>query len=200
MADQDTRWVTGEALTALAAQGLRAGGEFTSGQLRTWSKRLRTGNGCAHATGKLIALGFVTAAMRANSDMSNREGVYTVTEAGAEAIKAAGSGYSHRSGPKVPHGHRNAAVPGSFAQRLWALLRARRMLDSDTAAQTLTDAGDDADKAAQRAARYFSDWHAAGAVQPSAQRLPGGCKRWVLVRDSVHPPSRRRASGSGVAP
>ncbi len=196
-------WITGPTLAALAARGLRERDTFTSADLMVWVPQLKGKPNAWSASKPLVEMGFVTATTRL-SDNAESQGVYTVTKSGAAAILAAGSGRQLKSGPKGPHGKNRAIQAGAFISRLWALLRARRMLDSETAAATLVDAGrdDEVRKAAGTAKRYFHRWAQIGVVKESARRLPNGCKRYVLVRDvgPVPPawtPKAQRRSGCG---
>lgn len=183
-AGTNSRWVAALALQALAAQGLAQGGRFTSSQLLAWAPGLRDGRRCANATGKLIALGYLTGGMKVtDTAIGQREGVYEITATGAVAIAAAAQGQAHRSGPRGAHGRRRPPAQGAFVARLWTLVRTRRIVDSEGVASTLVDAGGDVTQATQTAARYLRRWAAAGILRESAQRLEGGRKRFVLVSD-----------------
>lgn len=186
----DLRWTSAAVLVALAERGLKAGDSCTSRQLRAWVPQLRTGQRLKHAAETLSGNGY----LKAKPGLDAKTGVsfttYTITSTGAEAVKAAAAGKQLKSGPKGPHGQDRAVPPTTFAARLWALMRARGMLDTDTAAATLVDAGGDVATAAKTAQRYFARWASTGALAESAQRLPGGRKRYVLVKDcGPNPPA-----------
>lgn len=204
-AGDSVRWVTGATLAALAARGLGKGAVFTSRDLRQWIPQLKS-NSLGHAVETLIASGFVEHSRRVVAgSQAETLGHYTVTPQGDEAIKAAMGGASFKSGPKGPHSKDRLVPAQSFAFRLWALMRARRMLDSDSAAATLVDAGEDVAKAAKNAQRYFKRWASTGAIQESKHRLQGGRKRYVLVADcgptppAWTPKARARRSASSSA-
>ncbi len=202
-AQQDVRWVSAAVLAALAARGLGKGDKFTSQDLLAWVPGLKAERKRTHATTTLCRLGFVTYKQRKGW------GEYTVTAVGAEAVLVAAQGQLRKSGPKGPHGHRNAARPHSLAARLWALIRARKLLDADTAASLLVDAGADVATAAKTISRYLYRWAGAGYLQESAQRVGAvgtgnGFKRYVLVKDcGPTPPSlntNRPANGPSIQP
>lgn len=186
---EDLRWTSAAVLVTLAARGLGKGDTFTSTQLRAWVPGLGEGNRFKRAMATLEANQFFTFRMHTEPGNAQSHAVYTVTPTGAEAIKAAASGAIRKSGPKGPHGKDRVVPPNTFAARLWALMRARRMLDTETAAATLVDAGQDVSKAARTAQRYLARWTSTGALAISKQRLPSGCKRYVLVTDSPTPPA-----------
>lgn len=188
-AEEDLRWTSAAVLVALAARGFTAGQQFMSGQLRSWVPQLQKSHRLKHAVETLKDNGFISSRMQTEPGSAQSQAVYTVTTTGAEAIKAAASGTVRKSGPKGPHGKRRAVPPSTFAARLWALMRARQMLDTETAAATLVDAGQDVAKAAKTAQRYLARWSSTGALAVSKQRMPGGCKRYVLLKDSPEPPA-----------
>lgn len=187
--EEDLRWTSAAVLVALAARGLDKGDTFTSTQLRAWVPALKEGNRFKRAMATLEANQFFSYRMHTEPGSAQSQAVYTVTTTGAEAIKAAASGTVRKSGPKGPHGKNRAVPPSTFAARLWALMRARQMLDTETAAATLVDAGQDVAKAAKTAQRYLARWSSTGALAVSKQRMPGGCKRYVLLKDSPEPPA-----------
>ncbi len=203
--EEDLRWTSAAVLVAMAARGLGKGSTFTSTQLRAWVPGLREGNRFKRAMATLEANQFVTFRMHTEPGNAQSHAVYTVTPTGAEAIKAAASGVVRKSGPKGPHGKNRVVPPNTFAARLWALMRARQMLDTATAAATLVDAGQDVDTAAKTAQRYLARWASTGALAVSKQRLACGCKRYVLVKDSPTPPAwtdkaKARAAGGTDTP
>lgn len=179
----DLRWTSAAVLVALAQRDIKAGDTVTSRQLRAWVPRLRTGQRLKHAMETLGSNGYLKGKSTLDAGTGESFSTYTVTSMGAEAVKAAGAGKQFKSGPKGPHHHDRAVPPETFAARLWALMRARGMLDTETAAATLVDAGQDVSKAEKTAQRYFARWASTGALAESAQRLPGGRKRYVLVAD-----------------
>lgn len=189
MRQDDLRWTTGAVLVALATHELGKGDTFNSGQLGKWVPQLKVLKRRRYATHKLLEMGFVTAKNRFIDDrMVEQIGHYTITEAGAAAIQAAMAGIVPRSGPRGGHSVTRRPAPDSFVTRLWALFRARQILDSDTAASTLVDAGGDVEKARETASRYLNRWTKAGVCQESAQRVNAvgtsrGFKRYVLVND-----------------
>lgn len=188
--DGDVRWVAAAVLRALAERGIAKGQQFTSNDLRAWVPGLKVRAKLKHANATLIASGFVNHNMHVVGATSM--GRYTLTAAGLEAVKAAAAGQQLRSGPKGPHSVDRTVGEGTFAARLWRLLRARQMLDTGTAAETLVDAGSDdsaVDRAAKTAQRYLARWASTGAVKESAQRLANGRKRYVLITDTPNPPA-----------
>ena len=184
-----TRWVTAVVLTALATAGLRRGDAFTPTNLRQWVPGIKPAQ-IKQISETLRAHGFITSRMVVSGAATHA--VFTVTAAGAEAIKGAALGAGIKSGPKGPHTADRAVGQGTFAARLWRLMRARQMLDTGTAAETLVDAGSDntaVERAAKTAQRYLARWASTGAVKESAQRLANGRKRYVLITDTPHPPA-----------
>lgn len=195
----NSRWVTATVLLALARRCLVEGGTFTAEQLREMTAGQLTTAQRTNATSRLCALGFV--AHSTGRDESGRQvDTYRVTAEGAAAIEAAGLGQVRKSGPK---GERrpNPVKPEALATRLWNLMRVRKMLDSDSAAQLLCDAGDqDFQRVQATVRRTLARWATTPHVQEAARRVcvPGqsvhsnGCKRYVLVQDSVEPPRWRQ--------
>ena len=189
---EPVRWVTAAALQALAQRQAVAGNEFTAAQLGGWLGAGVTSEQRVHATTRLCALGFVR--HRVLVIDGARVDQYTLTAEGEAAVRAAAGGQVRKSGPKAAHGKRRALDPQSLSARLWALLRMRRMLDAESAASTLCDAGDDFDRMRASIRRYLRRWADAGAVQESARRInahgtSNGVKRFVLVNDTPRPPS-----------
>lgn len=186
---EDLRWTSAAVLVALAARGFTSGKRFTNKELREWVPQLKVGRRFKHAVETLVDNAFITSERLPFIDAADMLVRYTVTKTGAEAVKAAAGGALRKSGPKGPHTKDRAVAPTTFAARLWALMRARQMLDTETAAATLVDAGDDVAKAAKTAQRYLARWASTGALTESKHRMPGGCKRYVLVKDSPTPPA-----------
>lgn len=182
------RWVTSALLVALAARLMHRGTHFTSEDMRTWVPALKGEMQRKSAAATLLRCGFVRQAMRVDSK-GRSYARYTVTAEGEAAIKAVAQGGVHTSGPKGPHQADRTAGKTTFVVRLWALMRARGMLDSHAAAATLVDAGGDFATAAKTAQRYLARWASTGAVQESRRREANGCKRFVLVNDSPTPPA-----------
>lgn len=188
MADTtDTRWVTAAALRAMAGQQLREGATFHAADLRAWASDFGSEASRKTAAARLLELGFITQRMvEVGAGRTTAE--YTVTAAGAAAIQAAATGLRLKSGPKGPHQGDRTVPPGSFAARLWNLLRARQMLDPKTAAATLVDAGEDVEIAEQNARRYLRRWASTGAIAESRLRTAENCKRYVLVNTTLTTP------------
>lgn len=185
---EDLRWVTAAVLAALAARGYGQGATFTSAELREWIPKFKEEARLSNATSKLTKLGFVTYRQRMVEGGGDIEHVYTLTKQGHEAIKLAAAGKVHKSGPKGPHTAFKTVPANSFTFRLWALMRARKLLDAETAASTLVDAGDDVKKATQTANKYLRRWTQLGNLAESAQRVnaagtSNGFKRYVLIND-----------------
>lgn len=205
-AAEDLRWISAAVLVALAARGMGAGDSFTGATLRQWVPQLgKAGRAFGYAVHTLTRNDFITSNRQPPGPGGETVVLYSITRTGAEAIKAAASGALHRSGPKGPHSKDRAVPANTFAVRLWALMRARQVLDSETAAATLVDAGDDVAKATETARTYLARWACAGALTVSARRLPRGVKRYVLVKDSPTPPAwttkaKARAARNSVTP
>lgn len=207
MSEPLERWVTAAALKALAAHSLGEDDTFLARELGRWVAPRLTLHQRRHATTRLCALGFVKHQVCVIE--GKREDVYTITPEGAAAILAAATGYQHKSGPKGPTAAR-PLPPHTLAARLWALLRMRGMVESDTAAQTLCNAGEQ-DFARVRATvrRTLARWHkaapdqlAVAARRVGAEGTSNGSKRYVLVSDSVAPPrwtAPRKAGKEGKA-
>lgn len=173
----EVKWVTAAALAALAENGkTRRGATFTIQQLRQWAPGL-VGEKARFATEKLKKLEYIE---------TTKPGHYVITGDGAAAVKAAAEGKVLKSGQ---HGPKNRPpAPESFAARLWALLRARKVIDSGTAAATLIDVGGDVAAGEIRAQLYLRKWERVGAVAASKRRLADGRKQYVLVQDTPNPP------------
>lgn len=188
-AAEDQRWTSSALLVALAARGFKAGDCFTAAQAREWVPALREGQRIKQAVQTLFNNQFVNSRRYIDHETGDTVTEYTLTTVGGEAVKAAKAGAVHASGPKGPHGKNRKVPADTFAARLWALMRARQMLDSDTAASTLVDAGDDYATAMKNAQRYLANWAKTGAITESRKRLAGNRKRYVLVNDTPEPPA-----------
>jgi len=194
------RWVTSAVLAALAARHIGVGDTFASDDMLAWVPGLTAGQR-KQAAHMLLAMGFVTQENRIGLNAKTCA-VYTVTVAGAAGIKAITTGKPLTSGPKGPQQVDRTPGQNTFAVRLWALMRARMKLDSETAASTLVDAGDDVAKAAKNAQRYFARWASTGAIEPGRVREPNGCVRYVLVKDCGPTPPKwtPKATARAAAP
>jgi hypothetical protein len=86
---------------------------------------------------------------------------------------------------------RDVQAPGTYASRVYGLLRARRVLAAPDAAATLIDAGEDVKAATERAAQLLRTWSQMfpHALQASAKRIDGAT-RYVLLKElgEVPPP------------
>lgn len=179
----DLRWVTSAVLVALAGRDKSAGDTFTSQDMLQWVPSLTLAQR-KHAAHTLISMGFVTQETRIG-ERARSYSLYTITAEGEAAIKAIAQGEKLTSGPKGPHQVDRQPGSQTFAVRLWALMRARTILDSETAAETLVDAGDDTAiaKASKNAQRYLARWASTGALSAGREREANGCKRYVLTKD-----------------
>lgn len=193
------RWVTAAVLAALAQHGLKAGDTVRATVLATWAPTLADEQR-NRATTKLVALGFLSYRQRIIG--GEREFEYTVTADGAAAITEAARGQVRKSGPK---GTRRAPPPApeTYAARLWALLRIRKVLTAAEAAELLVDAGGPVDVRTATAQRYLRRWSRTSAVAESTQRVnrvgtSNGQKRYVLLHDSPTPPRRANAAGAAA--
>ncbi len=203
----DSHWVVNAVLEALAQQGLgRAGARFTSQDLCGWLPDLkRATKRRTNATSTLCRLGVVTHKATVDGG-ANTVVTYTITAAGAEAVARVAAGQRHRSGPKGPRDKRRVPDGDSFVQRLWTLFRASKLLDADSAASLLVDAGDDVKTAARTARRYFHRWTQAGYAAESTNRVgavgsSNGFKRYILVKDCgpVAPSTGKKATPGAIA-
>ncbi len=218
------KWVTAEALLTLGAIELdRAGQQFTAQDLADWTRLALTPTQRVHATSRLCALGFVQYELKMMMDPKSgqmlRTDLYTLTAEGSAAVKAAVAGHVRKSGPK---GERksNPVDPHALSSRVWSLIRMRRVVDSDSLAATLSNAGDDKLAYARTRAsvqRYLQRWTEVGALEKSVKRMrtggqaltSNGVVRYVLIMDSATPPkwhaatearaSAREASTAGAA-
>lgn len=193
-----TRWVTAAALHALARHTIVEGGCFTAAQLADWTVDDLTPEQRVHATTRLCALGFLHHQVQVRD--GQREDVYTVTADGNAAIEAAAAGHVRKSGPKGTRAA-NPVRSDALSTKLWALVRLRKVIDSDSAARTLCNAGEDDFNSVRATVRKtLRRWELAGALQAGSRLLKtrddpmhsNGSKRYVLVRDSVDPPRWRQ--------
>lgn len=192
-------WITATLLQTLAARGQgKAGATFTSTELIDWLGSELTDQQRTTATSALCRLQYVKHQFR-HGGPTGQESLYTVTAEGAAAINEAGQGHVHKSGPKGPTGPQKAPPPpDSLVMRLWKLVRMRGLVDSDSAAVTLCDAGDPVafKRMQDSVAKYLRRWCQAGALAESARRVgavgtSNGCKRYVLQdawKSSAEPP------------
>lgn len=198
-----TRWVTAEALRALAVHDRgEKGRQFRADQLAGWTVKTLTPEQRVHASTRLCALGFVHHQVMVLA--GERVDLYTVTAEGAAAIEAARQGHVRKSGPKTTRGPK-AVDPHAFSTRLWDLMRLRKMLTPLEAAETLCDAGDgDFEKRRATARKCLRRWCNAGALAEGARRVgavgsSNGDKRYVLLKDSVQPPRWRKPATKAMS-
>lgn len=200
-----TRWVTATVLRVLADMVMREGDWFLAGQLATWTACMLTTEQRVHATTRLCALGFIK--HKVSVDAGARVDHYTVTADGAAAIQAAADGHVRKSGPKTTRAA-NPVRADALTTRLWSLVRLRKIIDSDEAARTLCDAGDqDFERVRATVRKTLRRWELAEALAAGSRLIKrrdapassNGNKRYVLVRDSVEPPRWRQAAKQGAA-
>lgn len=166
-------FVTSAALRALGRIAPKSGDTFTRTALRA-----AMGEAPRSSTQKLLSLGFAT--YRRMVQGSTVVTVYTLTEEGAAAVAAA-------LGGKVLKNERTCTrqpARGTLPQRLWALMRNRKVLDAPSAANLLCDAGDAAyQDVRRRCSEHLRRWHCAGAIELSKAQLAQNAKRYVLIND-----------------
>lgn len=191
------RWVTATVLRELGLRAQRPGAKFTATELAAWTAGTLSQEQRVHASSRLCALKFVQHSVAVVD--GDRHDVYTVTPDGWAAMQAAVGGHVRKSGPKGTR-KPNPINPDSLAARLWSLVRLRKIVEVDTAAQTLCDAGDDEyARVHETVARTLRRWEQCGALQGAAKRVKrdvarsNGTKRYVLVVDSLEPPRWRPA-------
>lgn len=182
--EQPVRWVTAAALLALARLAPTAGSEFTAVQLAARTRGQLSDAQRVHATTRLCFLGFLR--HRVGYVANDRADLYTVTPEGAAAIAAASAGQVRKSGPR-PGRAQNPVKPTSLTARLWKLLCMRQMLDAESAARVLCDAGDAAvfKRTQASIARTLRRWGQADIVSESRCRVgavgtSNGFIRYVL--------------------
>ncbi len=191
-------WTTGAFLVELARRDLKQGSRFTTLELEAWMPEAVESGLVRKAIEVCKRNGYLTSKMSLCKDTARTLSTYTVTALGAEAIRAAAAGKLPKGGARGPLSVARPPSTGTFVARLWALMRARRTLDALTAAETLVDAGGNVTTAARTASGHLSRWAAAGALAEGRKREANGCKRYVLVQDSPHPPAPpRKGRGAG---
>lgn len=193
-----TTWVTATVLQALAERELGLGSTFIGTDLAKWVGESLSRDQRINATTALCRLRFVEHLV-VHIDGVGRQDQYLITADGAAAIAEAAKGRVRKSGPKLSRSA-SPLKPDSLVMRLWSLMRMRQMLDSDSAARTLCDAGDDDFKRVRSSVtKYLRRWTTAGALQESARRVnasgsSNGYKRFVLKdswKRSAEPPAWR---------
>lgn len=176
-AASDPRWITSIVLRTLARLAPAAGATFNS-QLLAEALPCLTVQRRRRGTTKLLAMGFITHSRRLVAGRPVY--TYTTTADGEAAIAAAASGalvMAGRLGTLQP-------TPATLRARLWLLLRMRKVLDCEEAAQLLCDAGESAYISKRnRINDHLRRWHQAGAVELSKAIGYRGRKRYVLVND-----------------
>jgi len=191
-------WYLGEALQAFARNLKEAKTGFTRGDLNRWSERIATEGASSQAPlNHLKMLGMITRVATPAGKPRLPQGVhyFALTTVGEEAAKAAVVQANHdaRASSARAVGTQNAGSP--FAARLWALLRARRVLCAVEAANVLLDVCDEAtfERGRVLAGRWLLTWsrNHPEHVQLSKGRIEGAL-RYVLVQDlGVSPPQAR---------
>nr|WP_315237681.1 hypothetical protein [uncultured Albidiferax sp.] len=179
-------WFIGEALQALA-RNLKAAAAFDRADLVKWTPGIAARPRAAGtALEHLKVLGFIAYVPRPEQRPSVKGQVfYGITPDGIEAAKTAQAEALRQVRAKAALQMSDRTRASSdFAARLWALVRMRKTLTAQDAAELLTDAGNDVAKAKAQASTYLLTWSTAfpDALQVSAKRF-GGFKRYVLLRD-----------------
>jgi hypothetical protein len=190
-------WSSTELLLALAKLVPKVGQRITSAELAAAVPHLRAEQRM-RATTRLGTMGFLVHKVVLVKGESVH--TFTVTDDGLAAIEAAQSGWRITSGKRGPRAPR----PGSVAARVWALLRIRKVLDADSAAQLLCNAEDGNYRNVRETARIaMARWAADGVLSISHQPIVTGFggpprKRYVLVKDpGPMPPAWQPRKGAG---
>ncbi|XHS78517.1 hypothetical protein ACFJGW_00670 [Burkholderiaceae bacterium UC74_6] len=201
-------WVMATALSALATAGLiKTGARFDSNQLASWTAGQLKPKQRNNATSQMIKAGLLQFDQRKGEQLGETVVHYQLTAEGAQAVKAASEGYVRKSGPKGERAP-NPIDPQSLTARLWRLVKMRRIVDTDSATETLANAGEGDFKSMRHTvAKYLRRWCDAGALTESAKRVPGkgssnGFKRYVLREDwrnSAEPPRWRQIAKAQAA-
>lgn len=189
-------WITAIVLQVLAKHDItKAGDAFYAHELTQWVQGQLVGRQRTSATTRLIALEFLTHEVKVLPEV-RRVDQYTLTEAGAAAVAEAAAGKVRK------HGKRKSPEldKSSLAWRLWDLLRIRKALESDAAAELLCDAGGDNKRMQDTIRKYLRDWALQGAVVEARRRVrpegnSSGVKRYVLHDDfkaTLMPPRQKR--------
>lgn len=188
----------GEALVAFGRQLAKATTGFTHADFCSWCSRIGADSKAGHeALERLKSLGMVQRlpVPRRKGQPAPTQWVYALTSPGIEAARAAVAETQQalRAEVRPTAAARSTVTP--FAARLWALLRARRVLSAVEAVNVLLDACDEAtfNRARAQAARWLLTWsrHHPEHVQVSQCRR-GGALLYVLVQDlGVTPPPDR---------
>lgn len=196
-------WITATVLQVLAAQQLARGSVFTATELDAWLAGRITPEQRVYATSRLVRLQMLQHQPIIN-EQHQRADQYTVTADGAEAIAAAASGHTRKSGPKGQRAP-NPLHPESLVMRLWQLVRMRRIVDTDSATATLCNAGEGNYASTEDSVRkYLRRWADAGALEEARRRVgaqgkSNGRKRYVLREEwqrSPEPPRWRQIKRS----
>lgn len=172
-----TTWVMATVLKALADQGIaKAGASFFAHDLQAWLGDTLVGRQRTNCTSRLLSLDFLKHVPMVHKELGRVE-KYVLTDAGAAAVAEAAQGKVRKSGPKV--GGRNCPIPerGSLVWKLWDLLRMRKALESDTAAELLCDAGGDNARVQEAIGRCLRQWARRGVVTEAKRRVRIGANR-----------------------
>lgn len=170
------QWFIPIALAALARNIKSPGRVINAMQLSAWveDEQLDFPQGISEmALAKLQLLGY----MHAPSARRNMRGIlnsWVLTPAGLQAAVAALHAMPGASGPDLD----------ALSTRVWNLLRIRRRLTADEAAQTLVDVGSNFAAQKKRIGAMLSAWtRARPSVITMAQKREAGSVRYVLLND-----------------
>jgi hypothetical protein len=192
------RWDVGQALVAFGRQLAKASSGFTHADFCSWCSRVGADSKAGHeALERLKTLGMVqrVPVVRRKGQPAPTQWFYALTSPGIEAarVAVAETQQTLRAQAQPSAATRNTVTP--FGARVWALLRARRMITAVEAANVLMDACDEAtfDRARTQAGRWLLAWsrNHPEHVQISQSRRQGSVL-YVLVQDlGVEPPPDR---------
>ena len=179
------QWYVIPVLAAMGRNAPRARDKLTPQLLSSW---LREDGICATEGVASIALAAMQRTGYVSVDSAHRYlrgsiNEWRVTELGVQAVQAAKDAMPSSPGPDIR----------MLSTRLWNLLRIRRMLTAEEAAETLVDAEDDFAAQRKRIAALLLDWsRAAPKAVKVAQKRDAGRIRYVLSEDLGRwpPPTR----------
>ncbi|HSW16669.1 MAG TPA: hypothetical protein VLJ86_05545 [Ramlibacter sp.] len=183
-------WYIVEALLTLARVQRQRTRTFTRADLIAWSPRFQQRTtGAQLALDHLAAAGLVRRITVKDGAQPDKKGAWTyvLTPEGAAAGKAACDAHKHAalSAAAKKGVAMRPRLKGTFAAKLWALLRLRQVLTAPEAAATLVDAGGNVAVATSTASKYLLLWTQLrpDAIQISGQKLKCNTNRFVLIKD-----------------
>lgn len=195
-------WFISLVLVTLGQHLCRKPRPFTVAELFAWAPDLGRISAAHRACSLLAQKGYLEPCPAPENDPGanknpHRPARWQMTDIGREAARAAQLAAASRKRSETLTSLNEARTfPQALTERLWTVLRVRRVITVPDAVNVLGDAGADVRSLRTYISNLLAQWHTLipDTVQVSNQRI-GRCKRYVLVGNvgRLPPPQLRNA-------